>query len=330
MNKFAKRALIAAAATPALGLAAVTAISRGYYRRSNVASASEIYNRVTQNKSKMADPIEWDNYLLQHAEQNEERYSMPTLMSFKVSVEETHEHDMQVFHLNKRSINDRVVLYIHGRTFVDQPSIYHWMFLDKLARKTRAEIVVPIYPLAPVHTHVEAYAALEALYLNLIEKYGAENITVMGDSAGAGMVAGITLSLKEEGKVLPSQLILISPWVDMSLQNPDVAHYESQDAMFSLLGLKKAAKLWCKGKDIYDYRLSPIEGPVRGFPKTLIICGTREIFYPDARLFYERLKAAEVKCNFIQGTGLHNNYPLYPIPEASSAQEAIYALINEV
>lgn len=330
MNRFAKKALLAAAATPALAAGVATAISRLYYRRSNVATASEIYNRITQHKQKMADAIEWDNYLLQRAEQNRQRYSMPALMNFKVSVEEQTNHDMQTFHLNKRSINDRVVLYLHGRTFVDMPSIYHWSFLDKLARKTRAEVVVPIYPLAPEHSFLEVAPKISALFLDLVETYGAENVTLMGDSAGAGLAAGLAMDLKEKGETLPAHLILLSPWVDLSLNNPDVLHFEPQDAMFSLLGLKKAAKLWAKDEDIYDFRLSPVTGPVRGLPDTLIIAGTREIFYPDAKLFYERLKAAEVKAHFIVGSGLHNNYPLYPIPEAQRAQEQIFATINEM
>lgn len=109
----------------------------------------------------MANPVEWDNYILERSDVNDARYTMPALMTFKVSIEDTDFEGMQTFILNRRAINDRAVIYLHGRTLVDQPTIYHWKFLDTIARRTRAEVIVPLYPLAPDHTHEEAEAMLE-------------------------------------------------------------------------------------------------------------------------------------------------------------------------
>lgn len=323
-----KKALIAAAATPVALFGAVTAINRLVYRRSNIASASEVYNLITGNKKKMAEPVEWDNYLLERSEANEERYTLPALMTFKVSVEDTDLGGMQTFVLNRRNINDRVVIYLHGKTLVDQPTIYHWKFLDTIARRTRAEVMVPLYPLAPAHTHEEAYVKLEAIYLKAVEKYGADNITIMGDSAGGGLAASFCQRLAELELDQPKHLILISPWVDLSLNNPDIARFEAQDPMLATHGLRKVGRIWSHGTDPADARLSAINGEVRCLRNVMVFTGTREILHPDAVLFHQRVNACGNHSELYVGTGLHNNYPLYPIPEAAKAIEKIVSAIS--
>lgn len=321
------RILGIAAAVPLGIFAGVTLVNRLFYKRSNIAAASEIYNYKASNKQKMSDPIEWDNYLLTRSTANEEAYSLPTLATFRVSVEDTELCGMQTFLLNKRSINDRAVIYLHGKTYADRPNIYTWRLLDTLARKTRAEVIVPMYPLAPVHTHEEAYEKLFALYEQVVTKYGADSVTLMGDSAGAGLAAGFCEELGKRDMDQPKNLILISPWVDATLANPDVAHYEAHDVMLASFGLRKVAHRWAGGKDLKDPHVSPINGPVDKLRNVMIFAGTHELFFPDAHLFYERIHATGANAQFFVGSGLHNNYPLYPIPEATKAIDAMVSQI---
>ncbi len=328
LDTTAKKALAAAIATPAALFGAVTAVNHLAYRRSNIAAASEVYNRVTGNKKKMADAVEWDNFILDRSEANEQRQTLPTLLSFKVSVEDTDFDGMQTLVLNRRSINDRAVIYVHGRVLVDQPSIYQWKFLDTIARRTRAEVIAPIYPLAPVHGFREAYDKIEALYLETVKKYGAQNVTLMGDSAGAGIAAGLCQSFSPKGIEQPGHLILISPWVDLTLGNPDIAHYEAQDPMLSASGMRKVGKVWADGTDPRDPRLSPINGPVSDLRNVMVFTGTREILHPDAVLFHQRVSAYGNHSELFVGTGLHNNFPLYPIPEASGTINSIVTAIT--
>ncbi len=328
VSNTATKALIAAAAAPAVLFGAVTAINRIAFRRSNIASASEVYHRVNGNKKRMANPVEWDNYILERSDVNDARYTMPALMTFKVSIEDTDFEGMQTFILNRRAINDRAVIYLHGRTLVDQPTIYHWKFLDTIARRTRAEVIVPLYPLAPDHTHEEAEALIEKLYRATADKYGADNITIMGDSSGAGIAASFCQSLPAKGLAQPKHLILVSPWVDLSLKNPDVTHFEGADPMLSASGLRKSGKLWAADLDPADARISPINGDVTCLRNVMVFTGTREVLHPDAVLFHQRVHACGNHSELIVGTGLHNNFPLYPIPEANRAVEKIILAIS--
>ena len=150
----------------------------------------------------------------------------------------------------------------------------------------------------------------------------------MGDSSGAGIAASFCQSLPAKGLAQPKHLILVSPWVDLSLKNPDVTHFEGADPMLSASGLRKSGKLWAADLDPADARVSPINGDVTCLRNVMVFTGTREVLHPDAVLFHQRVHACGNHSELIVGTGLHNNFPLYPIPEANRAVEKIILAIS--
>ena len=127
----------------------------------------------------------------------------------------------------------------------------------------------------------------------------------------------------------PSRLILISPIVDLTFRNPDIRKLEAKDPLVAVGGLQKAAQLWSRGTELTDYRVSPAFGDVRGFKRVAIFVGTREIHYPDVKLFYDRIHALGIRSELNLGTGLNHSYPLFPIPEATKAIEHIATIITE-
>lgn len=333
-----KIAKVAAVATgvPLAAAAGFTAVSHLGFHRSNMATASEVYHWLIGTRKRMNEPLTWDNYILSSADDNERLYSIPKavdfhykVMGFKVSIDEMDVDGSQVYLLNKRDINDHAVIYLHGGSFLAQPTSNHWHFLDTVARRTRAEVIVPIYPLAPEHHWDESYALLEKLYDMTLSKYGADNVVLMGDEAGGGLAAGFAEKLLKEGKDQPHQLILISPWVDLTLNNPLIPSYQMHDPILSAYGMRKVGKLWADGLEGIDYRLSPVNGEVRGLRNVTVFAGTREILYPDARLFLERVRATGANAEFVEGRGLNNDFPLYPLPEANKAIDKIVNAIAQ-
>lgn len=330
IRKAPKAAKIAGAlvGVPTLLAAGYTLVSHGIFHRSNLGTASEVYLRVTGGGKKLLkDPVLLDNAILQAAESNDRRYTLPSMVTLKVSANEEIVSGQQVFHLNRRPINDRAVIYIHGGCYLNQPNEQHWKLVDTIAQQTRAEVIMPLYPLTPVHGAVETLDFLLRVYVDVIEKYGASNVTVMGDSCGGGIAASFAEHLAVLGIEQPAHLILISPWVDVTLRNPDILAYEGADPLLGVQGLQKLGLTWAKGIDPYDYRVSPVNGEVRHLRNVMVFIGTREIFYPDARLFYDRVNASGVHAELYMGRGLNHNYPLYPIPEAKWAIEHIVEAI---
>ena len=80
---------------------------------------------------------------------------------------------------------DRVLLYLHGGGFVfHAPKLYH-SFLGRLCSVTRTNAWLPDYRLAPEHPFPAAPEDCLAAYRGLLDKgIAAENIVIMGDSAG--------------------------------------------------------------------------------------------------------------------------------------------------
>ncbi len=318
-----------AVAAPLVAWAGFSAVSHGLWHRSNMSTASEIYFRLTSNRQKLADPIAFDNYLLAQASSNEKLVDVPEILTFKTSVESIDVEGTQTFLLNRRDRNDRAVIYLHGGNFIRRPTVYQWKFADTIARKTRAEIFLPMYPLAPVHSHAEAHASVEALYRKVADEYGARNVTLMGDGAGAGLAVSFAQRLKSLGLEQPSHLILVSPWVDITLGNPRVDEFEAQDPLLASYGLRKVGTLWARTIERTDPLVSPINGEVRNLRNVMVFAGTRELFYPDAKLLYDRIAATGIHAEFHEGRGLNHNFPLYPTPEASKAIEAVVGAVTE-
>jgi acetyl esterase/lipase len=327
--RIARTAVASAVGVPALAAAAYTLVSHAVYHRSNVATAAELYLRVTGGGKKMLkDMVLLDNTILQRAEDNDRRYTIPSSVTLNVSVAEEMRFGQQVFHLNRRPINDRVVIYLHGGCFLNRPTPEHWKFLDTLAHRTRAEIIVPLYPLTPMHGALEALDFLTRLYEEVVLHYGASNVTLMGDSCGGGLAASFAEHLAACDMDQPARLILISPWVDATLCNPDIVHFERTDPILGLQGLQKLGITWAKDLDPNDYRVSPVNGEVRQLRNVIVFVGTREVFYPDAHLFYDRVNATGAHAELYVGRGLNHCYPLMPIPEAKWAMERMVELIS--
>jgi acetyl esterase/lipase len=319
----------AAVAAPLVAWAGFSVVSHALYHRSNFSTASELYFRLTAGRKKLSDPLTFDNYLLEQAAANEQPATVPDMLAFRTSVESIDIQGTETFLLNRRDRNDRAVIYLHGGNFVRRPTVYQWRFADTVARRTRAEVFMPMYPLVPVHTHAEAHASVEAVYRWVVDEYGARNVTLMGDGAGGGLAVSFAQRLKELGLEQPSHLILISPWVDVTLGNPLVDEYEANDPLLASYGLRKVGVLWSRGTEDTNPLVSPSNGEVRGLRNVMVFVGTRELLYPDAKLLYDRIAATGIHAEFHEGRGLNHNFPLYPTPEATRAVDAIVAAVTE-
>lgn len=187
------------------------------------------------------------------------------------------------------------------------------------------DIYYPIYPLAPNHTYKDAYLLILKLYKKLLKEN--KEIILMGDSAGGGLALGFAMYLKELNIKLPNKLVLLSPWVDITLSNPSIEEFEKNDPMLSCYGLVEYAKLWAGDLDLKDYKLSPINGDLSNLPDTLIFTGTNEILYPDLILFDKKLQKNKVKSELIIGKNMNHVYPLY-IKKKESLEKIINFILN--
>ena len=195
--------------------------------------------------------------------EEDETYELPKrIYHTKVKSKEMFGCQMMLF--NESTTTENLVIYLHGGAYVSEIEDLHIIFCDKLAEKANATVFAPIYPLAPNHTFEETYAIVENLY-ELLLKFE-KPITIMGDSAGGGLSAAFCEYLSANGLAEPEHLILISPWVDVSMSG-DYDDYIDIDPMLGVDGLVEMGKAWAGDIDTKDYRVSPLYGNIEKLPQ---------------------------------------------------------------
>ncbi|WP_281199670.1 alpha/beta hydrolase fold domain-containing protein [Staphylococcus schleiferi] len=279
-------------------------------------------------KFKTQDEI--DAYLEKRRQLNKEKHKQPEQINVKSNLVKDMFDDMQVFRFNFGHHIKNKILYIYGGTFVLQPSVFHWRFMDKLAYETLHEVVLPIYPKAPEYTYRETHQAIEQAYSRLLKETDADNIVIMGDASGGNMALSFVQKLMEQDELpLPRQLYLISPWLDLSLSNPDITEQvQKKDPIQNVFSLKSVAKVWVDDLERKNPRVSPMYGPVRGLPPVYMFGGTSEIFYPDMRKLADYFEAEQQPIHFYEYKDMVTAFPLYPIVESRKVLKQIRKTIH--
>lgn len=210
----------------------------------------------------------------------------------------------------------KVVIYIHGGAWFQDPLPYHFEYIDMLATAFDAKVIMPIYPKIPHATYKETFELLEEIYRHELEqKVSSERVVIMGDSAGGQIALSFAQYLKTVNMSQPSDIVMISPVLDGTFSHPEVYNYEKIDPMLGVEGSKYLISLWAGELPLTDWRVSPIYGAFNGLGKMTISIGTKETLYPDAVKLSQALNAQGIHHNFIPGYQLFHIHPIFPIPE---------------
>ena len=208
---------------------------------------------------------------------------------------------------------DCLVIYLHGGAYCFGILDSHIEFCDKLAQRMNAKVYMPLYPILLKNTCLDAFRFLQGVYAEVLRE--GKPVVLMGDSSGGGLALAFAESLRNNGAPMPERLVLLSPWIDVTMTNPAIPSLEEGDFILSAYGLAGLGKLWAGETDVRDSRVSPLYGSMAGLPPTLIFCGTDELLRPDITLLHEKMKAAGTKCRLVIGEGLWHIFPSYDIPE---------------
>lgn len=294
-------------------------LSSYYYQRSFLASVAEIYLKVINYDNVTEKQME--EWLKDRAKMEDIVYELPKGYD-DVLIE--NKFEMQTLYLNNNGKGNKV-LYLHGGSYLHHLDPNHLKFLYKIIEKTDVRVVIPIYPKAPQHGFLEAYEKVINLYKEISKE---DNIILMGDSAGGGFILGLAQEIKKLSLKNPKKLIAISPWVDLSMENPEIKIYQKVDPWLKFSKALPTARAWAKGTDLKDSRLSPIYGDLTALNDLTIFIGNRDLLYPDTKLLSEKLTLNNIKHELIIGNNLNHVYPLFPIPEAKEAIDKISEILQ--
>lgn len=188
--------------------------------------------------------------------------------------------------------SDKVVLYMHGGAYILGNPKGHRGLCSHLAKFSNAQIYSIDYRLAPEHTHPAALKdALSAYQYLLDQGTDPANITLAGDSAGAGLALSTVLNIRSLGLPKPAKLFLISPFVDMTLSGESMQTKAKADPMLREDWLRACGDMY-RGSTAADAPdCSPLFADLNDLPPTLIHVGSEEILLDDSTRLAEKLKA---------------------------------------
>lgn len=184
--------------------------------------------------------------------------------------------------------SEKTILYFHGGSYVAEATSNHWEFIENIVNDKGVTLIMPDYPLTPKYTYKDVFEMVEPLYKEIIKQVDKTNLVVMGDSAGGGISLALVEKMAEEEVELPEQTILISPWLDVRLNNPKIDEVQKIDNELNRETLRIAGINYASDDGINSYLVNPIEGDLSKLKNVTIFTGTKDILNPDCHLLQEK------------------------------------------
>lgn len=207
----------------------------------------------------------------------------------------------------------QLIFHIHGGAFFLGSLKTHRAFLTQIAARTQMQVLHVDYPLSPEHQHPEAIDALFDIYTTLLDQgVQSKDIILSGDSCGANLALALALRIQQEKLPQVSGLILLSPFLDLTLTSESLRYNAQHDALLSIETLETGIDYYVpKNMDKSDPTISPLFADLTGLPPILVQVGSKEILLDDAQRFKERAEQANVEVHFKIYTGMWHNFQMF-------------------
>ena len=227
---------------------------------------------------------------------------------------------------------DGAVLYLHGGAFCMGSPLSHRSITTYLASRSRSEVWVPDYRLAPEHPAPAALEDAVSCYRRmLMAGYSADQIVIAGDSAGAGLALSTVLKLRELDLPLPGGIVLFSPFVDLALSGLSSFTHQRIDPMLSRAWLRQGALLYAGHRMRQNPLCSPLYGEFGGLPPMLIQVGSDELLLDDAQRLAQRAAVHGARVRLTMFSGMWHVFQLLVgwIKPADEAMQQAVEFIGE-
>ncbi len=224
--------------------------------------------------------------------------------------------------VNRAHMKKYVILYCHGGGYSTGSSLYARTLTTKLAESTSMDVFCFDYRLAPENPYPAACEdAMKAWDYLMLLGYGARDVIVAGDSAGGNLALSLILKLKEQERLLPRGLVLLSPWTDLTSSGKTHATRAEVDPVLDAEYLDRMIRNYVEDKDLENPLISPLFGDFTGFPPTYIQVGDNEILLSDATRLHKKMIQANVSAKIDVFKGMWHVFQMSPFKTAYDAME---------
>ena len=176
------------------------------------------------------------------------------------------------------------ILYLHGGGYAFRSDI-SFLYAKTLCGNLQLPLFMPDYRLTPEHCHpAQIEDALSAYRYMLREGITAENLVLIGDSAGGHLVLMLLQALKKHGLPQPALAIGLCPWTDIGSRGDSLTANDKYDLVQGYMAVRFGEWLTgtsgCSRED-----LSPIYQDYSGLVPLYLQGGGREVLIDMIRDF---------------------------------------------
>lgn len=233
--------------------------------------------------------------------------------------------------VTKAHMKKFVILYCHGGGYGTGSCLYARSLTSKLAEATSMDVLSFDYRLAPEHPYPAALEdAMKAWNYLMLLGYGARDVIVAGESAGGNLALALTLKLKEEGRILPRGLVLMSPWTDLTSSGKSITTKAEVDPVLDKAYLDRMIQAYAGEQDLNNPFISPLFGDFAEFPPVYIQVGENEMLLSDSLRLHKALVNANVSVKLDRFSGMWHIFQMLPFKTANEAMDKNAEFIFEI
>lgn len=205
--------------------------------------------------------------------------------------------------------SNRVMLYIHGGSFVGGSVTSHKSFCASLASKCFCRVVIPEYRLAPSYPYPAAIEDIQEVFRALFTEeqiacsLNSENtipeIIIAADGSAASIACAFLFNLRERYRKCIKQVILFSPWLNVSQDSVLLTTRKAGDEIITGDVLRKSSSDYTFSTNTKSAFVSPLfaeDEQLKNFPPVFIQMGGNEALLEDAKVFTDRMNTLGNKC----------------------------------
>lgn len=221
-----------------------------------------------------------------------------------------------------------MILQLHGGGYIGPMKNIYRKFAVRYSQEAKGAAVLTIdYRVAPLHPYPAALDDALAAYDWILDQgYLPEEIILVGDSAGGGLALCLCHYLKDNHRPLPSKIITMSAWTDLTLSGESYTTKYSEDPLFGNTTDSLLFRPDYAGEhDKTNPYISPLFGDFTGFPPMLMQVGTHEMLLSDTIRVAEKAKSQKVKVKLSVYEGMFHVFQMAGslIPESKQAWNEI-------
>jgi len=219
------------------------------------------------------------------------------------------------FEPRNSSVNKHL-FFLHGGAFAAEATSSHWRMIEYLIKNTLFKLSFIDYPLIPENSYKVSHEMVFHAYTKLVELNPDDDFYFLGDSAGGGFCLSIAQILRNvHFKKMPEKIVLLSPWIDLSMSNPEIKELEKKDLLLDPKSLLICSRNFADDLDLKDPIVSPLYGSMENLNDIGIFVGTHEIFLPDCRRLKRKIEKSNSELFYKEYEAMQHDWMIFPIQE---------------